>query len=79
MTKEEFDKIPFHFESHISQKSEHIVNYISEGGIFGLARITPKNEDDFGETRFGEARILYRIWSKWYDTEEAFLEALEKL
>ena len=79
MTKEEFDKIPFHFESHISQKSEHIVNYVSECGIFGLAIITPKNEDDFGETHFGKASILYRIWSKWYDTEEVFLEALAKV
>ena len=74
MTKEEFEKIPFRFLSHISQESVHIANYVSEDGLFVISRITPKKGDDFGK-----ARIHYRIGDKWYKSRKKFLEALEKV
>lgn len=74
MTKEEFNKIPFRFLSHISQESAHIANYVSKDGQFVISRITSKHGEEFGKTR-----IHYRIGSKWYRSEKKFLEALEKV
>lgn len=75
MTKEEFEKIPFHFVSHIALVTEHINNYVSEDGNIAFRVITPilKNGD------FGKPRMHWRIGTKWYKSTQKFLEALEKV
>ena len=76
MTKEEFDKIPFRMRSHMSLRREYIASYATEDGQFGMEVHTPvlKHGDEFGKTR-----TYYRIGTKWYNSKEEFLEALEKV
>ena len=73
MTKEEFEKIPFHFVSHLSMADEHIANYSDDSGRLGICVITPK-KDDF---TFGKSTTHYRIDNKIFKTKGKFLEALE--
>ena len=73
MTKEELEKIPFHFVNHLSMVDEHVANYSDDSGRLGFCVITPK-KDDF---TFGKSRTHYRIDDKIFKTKEKFLEALE--
>ena len=75
MTQQEFEKIPFHFVSHIALITEHICYYVSEDGNIAFRVITPilKNGDN------GKPRRYWRIGTKWYKSTQKFLEALEKL
>lgn len=72
MTKEELQKIPFHFVSSLSMEDEHMLSYESEDGRLGFCDHTPKRKNgDFGRT--------YRHWridNKVYKKKEKFIEAL---
>lgn len=75
MTKEEINKIPFRMRSHMVLRREHIASYATDDGQFGMEVHTPvlKHGD------FGTPRKYYRIGTKWYNSKEEFLEALEKV
>ena len=72
MTYKEIKKVPFHFVSHISMEDEHRSTYTDDSGRLGFCDITPKKGFDFGKT----IRV-YRIDSKWYETKDEFIKALE--
>lgn len=72
MTKEELQKIPFHFVCSAAWEDEHTLTYESEDGRLGYCDHTPRRKDG----QFGRTRRHWHIEGKVYKTEEKFLEAL---
>ncbi len=75
MTKEELQKVPFHFVSHLSMEDEHISTYISENKRIGFS--------DHVKYRNGQpTNRCYRVWMLdgiTYETKTKFLEALKEV
>lgn len=75
MTKEEYEKIPFHYKSHIWLGSQGQITFESEDGKFGICQVIMRNPHGV----IDHCVIHYFIGDKHYQTEEAFLEALEEV
>lgn len=73
MTIEEFEKVKFHFHSHMSMEDEHTTTYFSEDGKIGFCDHVPfKNGEPHG-------RPYRHYWlnGKVYKTKKKLLEALK--
>lgn len=73
MTKEELQKVPFHFVSHLSMGNVHISTYIAENKRIGFS--------DHVKYRNGQpTNRCYRVWmldGETYENSTEFLEALK--
>lgn len=73
MTKEELNKIPFRFVSHMSMEHEHSATYVNDEYGFAMCSHTKKNKyGDFGRTyrHFMYQGVVYKSLPK-------FLEAIK--
>lgn len=77
MTKEEIDKIPFAFSSHLSMVDKHCTTYIaSHGGhLFGMCRHVPYKNDE----PKGKPYTHYMVDGKVFKSKKKFYEYCETL
>ena len=75
MTREELEKIPFHFVSHISFEDEHITTYASEDNRIGFSNHVPYKNGQ--PNRKKKAYRIYMVDGEIFDDYEEFLEALK--
>lgn len=75
MTIEEFEKIPFHFMSHMSMVDEHTIVYATQDNKFMYCVHQPYKDGQ----PCGRRYCHYRIGTKIYKSKKKFLEAIEKL
>ena len=75
MTREEINKIPFHFASHLSLTDQYQLMYVDDSGRLAICEITER----ISEFETGKVHREYRIDNKWYKTKKAFEKALEKI
>lgn len=73
MTKEELEKIPFHFASHLSLTDQYQTMYVDDSGRLAVCDITER----INEFETGKTRREYRIDDKWYKTKAAFERAMQ--
>lgn len=73
MTLEEFTKIPFHFECHLSMEYEHCTTYASDDGRIKICdHVHYKNGEPKGRT-YRHWMLDGKVFKKW----EKFIEALK--
>ena len=75
MTKEELEKIPFHFVSHFSFEDLHITTYASEDNRIGFSNHVPFKNGHLNHKK--KAYRIYAIDGKVFKTEKEFYEAFE--
>lgn len=75
MTKEQFEKVCFRWNGHISTETMHTTCYVSEDGLFSFYDHVPyKNGEPHGKC---SRTFAYR--GKRYNNYDEFLKAIEKL
>ena len=75
MTFEEFNKIPFHFSSHISMTDLHITIYVSDDGRFSYSSYVRFRDGQ----PYGRSFQHYYIGRKVFRTKKKFIEALAEI
>lgn len=75
MTREELEKIPFHFVSHLSMEDEHCTTYASEDGRIAFCEHVPFKNGHHNRKK--KAYRIYMVDGEIFDDYEGFLEALK--
>lgn len=78
MTKEEVNKIPFRFATHLSMEHEHCSTYTAEynGHQFAMCKHTPYKD---GVPKKGKGYTHYMVDGKVFKTLEKFYEYCETI
>lgn len=72
MTLEEFNKLPFHFNSHLSMVDEYRTTYVDDNGRLAICECVP-----LGRSRKKPYRV-FCIDGTWYEKQEEFEKALKR-
>lgn len=75
MTKEELQKVPFKFSSHMSMSDHHSATYINKQYGFSMSKHTKKT----GEFTFGRTITHYGYNGVTYKSLKKFLEAIKDI
>lgn len=73
MTKEELQKVPFKFRSHLATESHHASVYVNEQYGFSMCKRTKKT----GEFTFGRTTTHYMYKGIVYKSLPKFLDAIK--
>ena len=75
MTKEQFEKVCFRWNGHISMETMHTTCYVSEDGLFSFYDHVPYRNGK----PCGKAFRTFEHAGETYKTYEEFLKAIERL